>query len=50
MARLIDFIAGHDARHRIILGSVAGAAVFFLSTDIIALGIPLPFVSSLQHG
>src|SRR6266550_7001815 len=36
MARLIDFIAGHDARHRIILGSVAGAAVFFLSTDIIA--------------
>src|SRR6266487_4581638 len=36
MARLIDFIAGHDARHRIILGSVAGAAVFFLSTEIIA--------------
>src|SRR5437773_4006778 len=42
MARLIDLIAGHDARHRIILGSAAGAAVFFslrkvpLSTDIIA--------------
>src|SRR6266496_3798558 len=42
MARLIDLIAGHDARHRIILGSAAGAIVFFLlrhsplSTDIIA--------------
>src|SRR5438270_329398 len=42
MARLIDLIAGHDARHRIILGSAAGAVVFFflrhspLSTDIIA--------------
>jgi uncharacterized membrane protein len=42
MVRLIDLIAGHDARHRIILGSAAGAAVFFslrnvpLSTDIIA--------------
>ena len=30
MARLIDFIAGHDARHRVILGSAAGAAAFFL--------------------
>ena len=29
MARLIDLIACHDARHRMILGSVAGAAVFF---------------------
>ena len=29
MARLIDLIAGHDARHRVILGSAAGAAVFF---------------------
>jgi uncharacterized membrane protein len=28
MARLIDLIAGHDARHRVILGSAAGAAVF----------------------
>src|SRR5205814_10196126 len=42
MALLIDLIAGHDARHRIILGSAAGAVVFFflrhspLSTDIIA--------------
>jgi uncharacterized membrane protein len=43
MARLIDLIAGHDARHRVIFGSVAGAAVFFslrnhvrLSTNIIA--------------
>ena len=42
MARLIDLIAGHDARHRIILGSAAGVVVFFclrhrpLSTDIIA--------------
>jgi uncharacterized membrane protein len=43
MAGLIDLIAGHDARHRMILGSVAGAAVFFslrnhvrLSTDLIA--------------
>jgi uncharacterized membrane protein len=42
MARLIDLIAGHDARHRIILGSVSGAVVFFflrhgpLPTDIIA--------------
>src|SRR5437667_12465279 len=42
MARLIDLIAGHDARHRVILGSAAAAAVFFLlrhsplSTDIIA--------------
>jgi uncharacterized membrane protein len=42
MARLIDLIAGHDARHRIILGSAAAAVVFFslrhslLSTDIIA--------------
>jgi uncharacterized membrane protein len=36
MARLINFIAGHDARHRIILGSVAGVAVFLLSTNIIA--------------
>src|SRR5436190_9303129 len=42
MARLIDLIAGHDAQHRIILGSAAGAVVFFflrhspLSTDIIA--------------
>jgi uncharacterized membrane protein len=42
MARLIDLTAGHDARHRIILGSVSGAVVFFflrhgpLSTDIIA--------------
>jgi len=42
MARLSDLIAGHDARHRIILGSVAGAVVFFSlrhsppSTDIIA--------------
>src|SRR5438477_11151543 len=42
MARLIDLIAGHDARHRIILGSAAGAVVLFflrhspLSTDIIA--------------
>jgi len=42
MARLIDLIAGHDARHRIILGSTAGAVVFFslrhspVSTDIIA--------------
>ena len=29
MARLIDLIAGHDARHRVILGSAAGATVFF---------------------
>jgi uncharacterized membrane protein len=29
MARLIDLIAGHDARHRVILGSAAGAAAFF---------------------
>jgi len=43
MARLIDLIAGHDARHRVILGSAAGAAVFFslrnhvrLPTNIIA--------------
>jgi uncharacterized membrane protein len=43
MVRLIDLIAGHDARHRVILGSAAGAAVFFLlrnhvllSTNIIA--------------
>jgi len=42
MARLIDLIAGHDAHHRVILGSAVGAAVFFslrnhvsLSTDII---------------
>ena len=43
MARLIDLFAGHDARHRMILGSVAGAAVFFclrnrvrFPTDVIA--------------
>ena len=43
MARLIDLIAGHDARHRMILGTAAGAGVFLslrnhvhLSTDIIA--------------
>jgi uncharacterized membrane protein len=43
MARLIDLIAGHDARHRMVLGSVAAAAVFFslrnhvrLPADIIA--------------
>jgi uncharacterized membrane protein len=43
MAGLIDLIAGHDARHRVILGSAAAAAVFFslrnhvrLSTDGIA--------------
>src|SRR6266576_2726894 len=43
MARLIDLIACHDARHRVILGSAAGAAVFFslrsyvrLPTNIIA--------------
>jgi uncharacterized membrane protein len=43
MARLIDLIAGHDARHRVILGSAAGAGVFFslrnhvrLPTNIIA--------------
>src|SRR5262245_28122930 len=43
MTRLIDLIAGHDARHRMILGGAVGAAVFFslrnqvrLSTDIIA--------------
>ncbi len=43
MAGLIDSIAGHDARHRMILGSAAGAAVFFslrnhvrLPTDVIA--------------
>jgi uncharacterized membrane protein len=43
MARLIDLIACHDARHRVILGSVAGAAVFFsfrsyvrLPTNVIA--------------
>jgi uncharacterized membrane protein len=43
MARLIDSIAGHDARHRMILGGTAAAAVFFslrnhvrLSTDVIA--------------
>jgi uncharacterized membrane protein len=43
MARLIDLIGGHDARHRMILGGVAGAAVFFslrnhvrLPTDVIA--------------
>jgi uncharacterized membrane protein len=43
MVHLIDLIAGHDARHRMVLGSVAGAAVFFslrsqvrLPTDIIA--------------
>src|SRR6266576_6270325 len=43
MARLIDLIAGHDARHRVILGSAAGAAIFFslrsyvrLPTNIIA--------------
>jgi uncharacterized membrane protein len=43
MARLIDLIAGHDARHRVILGSAVGAAIFFslwhhvpVSTDIIA--------------
>jgi uncharacterized membrane protein len=43
MTRLIDLIACHDARHRMILGSAAGAAVFFsfrsyvrLPTNIIA--------------
>ena len=43
MRRVIDLIAGHDARHRVILGSGVAAAVFFslqdhvrLSTDIIA--------------
>jgi len=43
IAGLIDLIAGHDARHRVILGSAAGAAVFLslrnhvrLSTDAIA--------------
>jgi len=42
MARLIDLIAGHDARHRILLGGAAGAVVLFflrhspLSTDVIA--------------
>jgi uncharacterized membrane protein len=43
MARLIDLFAGHDARHRMILGSAAGAAVFFclrnrvrFPTDVIA--------------
>src|SRR6266513_3340247 len=43
MAGFIDSIAGHDARHRMILGGTAGAAVFFslrnhvrLSTDVIA--------------
>lgn len=43
MARFIDLIAGHDARHRVILGSAAGAAVFVslrnyvrLPTNIIA--------------
>ena len=43
MASLIDSIAGHDARHRVIFGSAAGAIVFFslrnhvrLPTDIIA--------------
>ncbi len=43
MARLIDLIACHDARHRVILGSAAGAAVFFsfrsyvrLPTNVIA--------------
>jgi len=43
MAGLIDSIAGHDARHRMILGGTAGAAVFFslrnhvrLPTDVIA--------------
>jgi uncharacterized membrane protein len=43
MARLIDLFAGHDARHRMILGSATGAAVFFslrnhvrVSTDVIA--------------
>ena len=43
MARLIDLIACHDARHRVILGSAVGAAVFFslrnhvrLPTNIIA--------------
>ena len=28
LRRLIDFIAGYDSRHRVIFGSVAGAAVF----------------------
>jgi len=43
MAGLIDLIAGYDARHRVILGSAAGAAVFLslrnhvrLATDGIA--------------
>jgi uncharacterized membrane protein len=43
MAGLIDSIGGHDARHRMILGGTAGAAVFFslrnhvrLPTDVIA--------------
>ena len=43
MVRLIDLFAGHDARHRMILGSAAGAAVFCflrnhvrLPTDVIA--------------
>ncbi len=43
MAGLIDLIAVHDARHRMIFGSAAGAAVFFclrnhvrLLTDVIA--------------
>jgi uncharacterized membrane protein len=41
MVRLVDLITGHDARHRVILGSAAGAVVFFFSphsslpTDII---------------
>ena len=43
MSGLIDSIGGHDARHRMILGSAAGATVFFclrshvrLPTDVIA--------------
>lgn len=43
MASLVDVIAGHDARHRMVLGGAVGAAVFLslwnhvrLSTNVIA--------------